>query len=391
MTHAASPVWRVLVVDDEENLNWSLLTSLRKDGYQADGALTGEEAQRRLRTEHYDCVISDVKMPGMDGFELLQWLRRHHPQTRIIMMTAFGSPTARQEAMQNGVIAYLEKPFDLRTLKEHLRRLATTQQTPATDGYDLIEVARVLNLSRRDIAVQVTGADIAGALLFQRGELVWAEAGDKQGEDAFYALCAGKVTRIEPTAWEGFSRRNITESMSRLLFLALAQREARSSGHISAPEPVAEPARATPAEADAVPSSETYIMPAVQRTAIASGPLNALKDLVEQLAAPCCALLIRPDGTVAARQARGLPEFPAGVYVHLAAAAQAASRGVLLADLGTVQDMHIRTSQHSVLLSRLPGAEGAGMLALILPLHADPAAVIPAIRSFMPLAAEALR
>ena len=74
--------WRVLVVDDEENLNWSLVNSLRKDGYAADGALTGEDALARLGQTRYDCVVSDVKMPGMDGFELLQWLRQHQPQTR---------------------------------------------------------------------------------------------------------------------------------------------------------------------------------------------------------------------------------------------------------------------------------------------------------------------
>ncbi|MGZ3680698.1 MAG: response regulator transcription factor, partial [Ktedonobacterales bacterium] len=69
--------WSILVVDDEENLNWSLVNSLRKEGYTADGALTGEDAQRRMTATRYDCVISDVKMPGMDGFELLQWLRQH--------------------------------------------------------------------------------------------------------------------------------------------------------------------------------------------------------------------------------------------------------------------------------------------------------------------------
>ena len=122
---AGQSAWRVLVVDDEENLNWSLVNSLQKEGYLTEGAYTAEAALSRLNTSSYDCVISDVKMPGMDGFELMQWLRQHRPQTRVIMMTAFGSPTARQEALRHGVIAYMEKPFDLRSLKEELRRLAS--------------------------------------------------------------------------------------------------------------------------------------------------------------------------------------------------------------------------------------------------------------------------
>src|SRR6185437_6205484 len=97
----------------------------------------------------YDCIISDVKMPGMDGFELLQWLRHHQPSTRVIMMTAFGSPTARQEAQQSGVVAYLEKPFDLRVLKEELRRLAgnaARAEAGIAEGYDVLDVVQVLHL-----------------------------------------------------------------------------------------------------------------------------------------------------------------------------------------------------------------------------------------------------
>src|SRR5579859_5183956 len=121
-TPTTKRIWRVLVVDDEENLNWSLVNSLRKDNYSADGALTGEQALRLLANQPYDIVISDVKMPGMDGFELLQWIRQNRAQTRVVMMTAFGSPTDRATAMRGGVIAYLEKPFDLVALKEELRR-----------------------------------------------------------------------------------------------------------------------------------------------------------------------------------------------------------------------------------------------------------------------------
>ena len=398
MTHAtASSVWRVLVVDDEENLNWSLLTSLRKDGYQADGALTGEEAQRRLAASPYDCVISDVKMPGMDGFELLQWLRQHHPQTRVIMMTAFGSPTARQDALQNGVVAYLEKPFDLRTLKDELRRLASTQAPPVTEGYDLIEVARVLNLSKRDIAVQVAGADQSGTLRFLHGDLVWAECGQLQGDAAFYALCSARVSRIEPVGWDGHTTRNVTQAMSQLLFMALAQREVRGQARPVAPHlvpaPTAQPPvpvrpAATPSTpVESIATSETVIMPAVAPTPAATGPLGALRGLVEKLPAPCCAVLLRADGTLVAQQARQRAELPSNVYAHLAAAAQAASRGALLGDLGTIEDIHIRTSHHTLLLSRLPGAEGTGLLGLILPPDADPAAVVPAVRIFMSLAA----
>ncbi|MGZ3715247.1 MAG: response regulator, partial [Ktedonobacterales bacterium] len=226
--------WSILVVDDEENLNWSLVNSLRKEGYTADGALTGEDAQRRMTATRYDCVISDVKMPGMDGFELLQWLRQHCPRTRVIMMTAFGSHTARQEAMRSGVIAYLEKPFDLATLKEELRRLVPAEGSAATEqaeseAYDLVEVSRVLNLTRRDVAIGVQAGGIQGTLRFLRGELVWAQAGTLQGDDAFLALCASRGAALQPETWDGRSERNVTQSLSQLIYSALARRQGTSA------------------------------------------------------------------------------------------------------------------------------------------------------------------
>ncbi len=224
--------WRVLVVDDEENLNWSLVNSLRKEGYTTDGALSGEDALRRLETTTYDCVLSDVKMPGMDGFELLQWVRRRRPQTRIIMMTAFGSPTARQDAMRAGVIAYLEKPFDLLALKNELRRLAAGEVAGAAEGegYDLLEVARVLNLARRDMALSVQGGGHSGRLRFLRGELIWAEAGALQGDAAFLALCTTRGGRAQPESWDGRADRNVWLPVSHLIYQALTSRDSHTTG-----------------------------------------------------------------------------------------------------------------------------------------------------------------
>ncbi|HKS69380.1 MAG TPA: response regulator [Ktedonobacterales bacterium] len=223
--------WRVLIVDDEENLNWSLVTSLRKDGYIVDGAHTGEEALARLQAAPYDCVVSDIKMPGMDGFELLQWLRQHHPATRTVMITSFGSPSARQDALREGAVAYFEKPFDLRALKDQLRRMveapALSSAAPEA-GYDLLDVAQVISLARRDIALDVRGGGYTGVLRFLQGELLWAEAGDLRGDEAFLALCVPRGGHAQVAAWNGLTGRNVTQPLARLIYTALAQRERRT-------------------------------------------------------------------------------------------------------------------------------------------------------------------
>jgi len=442
--------WRVLVVDDEENLNWSLVNSLRKEGYTTDGALSGEDALRRLETTTYDCVLSDVKMPGMDGFELMQWVRRRRPQTRIIMMTAFGSPTARQDAMRAGVIAYLEKPFDLLALKNELRRLAAGEVAGAAEGegYDLLEVARVLNLARRDIALSVQGGGHSGRLRFLRGELIWAEAGALQGDAAFLALCTPRGGRAQPEPWDGRADRNVSLPISHLIYQALTSRDSHSTGATgplrvtrSTPAPAAPsttvstaaaaaaaapPALTSaldpaPAMVAAIATTETEVMPAVPVTvamaAVAAGdPPRAAEDagqptsrlsavstaplfaasppvppaladagstpvaepveaLARTLGTPCGVALLRIDGAVLAQCWQGLGELPAGTYMHLASAAQAAARALLLADLGSLEDACIRTSEHVLLLRRVARGERAAMLVAMLPRAVDVKAV----------------
>src|SRR5579864_2348360 len=234
-----SDQWRILVVEDEENLNWSIVNSLRKDGYFVQGVMSGAEAMRKLWSEEYDVVISDLKMSGADGFELLQWIRAHHPQTRLIMVTAFGSASTRTQALEGGVISYLEKPFDLHTLKEELRRLL--QQTGFSanlDSFDLLDVIQIITMSRKSIALLVnTGLEERGVLGFQGGELIWAEYGLLRGEEAFFALAAHKNGVVIHQPWNDQIAPNVTQPLSRLIFQALqyrtkyAQLQQHSSEH----------------------------------------------------------------------------------------------------------------------------------------------------------------
>ncbi|HEX6799249.1 MAG TPA: response regulator [Ktedonobacterales bacterium] len=271
--------WRVLIVDDEENLNWSLVTSLRKDGYIVDGAHTGEEALVRLQAAPYDCVVSDIKMPGMDGFELLQWLRQHHPATRMVMITSFGSPSARQDALRDGAVAYFEKPFDLRALKDQLRRMAEAPApslaTPEA-VYDLLDVAQVISLARRDIALDVRGGGYTGVLRFVQGELLWAEAGELRGDEAFLAVCVPRGGHAQVAAWNGMTGRNVTQPLARLIYMALARRERRTG---APPRTATEPLASSDATSDA-PSYDAALgeLPAAATMSDASMPPLAPRE-----------------------------------------------------------------------------------------------------------------
>ncbi|HEX5549956.1 MAG TPA: sigma-54 dependent transcriptional regulator, partial [Nitrospira sp.] len=103
---------RILVVDDELNIRGALVTLLEKKQYQVRGAGTAEEALELLETAATDLVLTDLKMPGMGGMELLRHLKQKWPDTEVLVMTAFGSIETAVEAMRCGAYDYITKPID---------------------------------------------------------------------------------------------------------------------------------------------------------------------------------------------------------------------------------------------------------------------------------------
>jgi CheY-like chemotaxis protein len=111
-------VKHVLIVEDEKTVQLTLLDGLRK--YEKEfRVLTAENgiiAKQVLDKLPVDLVVTDLKMPGMDGFELLSLIRREHPYTPVIVMTAFGNPELEKWLESVGIFAYLEKPIDFEEL-----------------------------------------------------------------------------------------------------------------------------------------------------------------------------------------------------------------------------------------------------------------------------------
>ena len=102
----------VLVVDDETNVRRVLGTLLEQAGCQVAEASSGEEALRRVRSLDPDLVISDLKMPGMDGLDLLAALRARFPEIPVVLLTAHGTIDTAVEAMKRGAHDFLTKPFE---------------------------------------------------------------------------------------------------------------------------------------------------------------------------------------------------------------------------------------------------------------------------------------
>ena len=106
----------VLLVDDEEDFLRTIIKRLSKRGIRAQGASRGEQALAMLAEEARDVVVLDVKMPGMDGIEVLKRIKAQWPTTEVIMLTGNASIDAAMQGMGCGAFDYLMKPADLEDL-----------------------------------------------------------------------------------------------------------------------------------------------------------------------------------------------------------------------------------------------------------------------------------
>ena len=114
---------RILVVDDEPGMLKSLAIMLRRERYHVGEALSVADAVGQLKRETFDLVIADLMMNPLNGLDLLTLARRYHPQCPVIIMTAYGTPENRSEALRLGALDFLEKPLEATRLLPRIQQL----------------------------------------------------------------------------------------------------------------------------------------------------------------------------------------------------------------------------------------------------------------------------
>ncbi|MHB8159080.1 MAG: sigma-54-dependent transcriptional regulator [Thermoleophilia bacterium] len=179
--------FKVLIAEDEDITRKHIVNALRDEEYEAEGADNGVDALTRIEADDFDVLIADIKMPRMDGLELLSKVKEVSPETEVIVITGFGSISSAVDAMKKGADDYLPKPFDLDELVLKIRRLrdrkALKQENVALKTYldmeaDIAVVAasksmkKVLDVIRRiqdsDCTVLLTGESGVGKNLLAK-------------------------------------------------------------------------------------------------------------------------------------------------------------------------------------------------------------------------------
>ena len=140
---------RVLIVDDDAPLRESLELVLAAEGYEVATAADAESALRRIEDSPIDVVLCDLRMPGMDGLELLPHLVRRLPAATVILMSAYGTEDLAIEAMGRGAYDYLAKPFEPKELL--LRINSILRRVPPAEPADILPKVLGLGILRYDV------------------------------------------------------------------------------------------------------------------------------------------------------------------------------------------------------------------------------------------------
>jgi len=195
----------VLVVDDEPSVLFALSEGLsdRRGGVRVVTAANGIEAVAVLEAEPVDLVLTDLRMPDMDGFELLAFLRRNHPSVPVILMTALGSDETSARLGTAGSFECLAKPFHLPDLKRKIAEMLAQRVKGRVENISLASFLQLLEMERKTCTLSVRSHDPEavheGKLFFRAGRLVGAATGGLEGREAALEIVTWDHADIEIT------------------------------------------------------------------------------------------------------------------------------------------------------------------------------------------------
>ena len=205
----------VLVVDDERNIRLTLSMALEALNIPVDTAENGEEALQKLAEKSFQLMLLDLKLPDLDGLEVLRRVVDKHPATKVIIITAYGSVEVAVEAMKRGAIDFLQKPFQPTEVRDMVRRIL---QTPPEDqpprNYDYYVNLAKQSVKAGEFEVARVYAKKAIFIKYNRPEAynilggIYEVKGDRQEARNNYQLALDMDPSYEP------AKQNLAKSQS---------------------------------------------------------------------------------------------------------------------------------------------------------------------------------
>lgn len=222
----------ILIVDDEKNIRLTMSQSLEPLGIPVRTAVNGEEALQKLQEEPFGLVFLDLKMPGMDGMDVLREIKNNWPKTRVIIITAHGTIGSAVEAMKIGSVDFIQKPFspgEIRELAAQVLERETLDEERAVDYPSLIELCKRhisdrLFAAARETAHKAIAADPAQPEAYNLLGAIFEIKGDEPASQKFYRAALDIDPSFKP-AQANLDRATSWNKMGRIDF-GLAPRDA---------------------------------------------------------------------------------------------------------------------------------------------------------------------
>ncbi len=189
----------ILLVDDEKPFLLSLRDGLLTAGknYRLFLAGDGREALQILGGEKIDLLVTDLKLPVMDGFQLLAHVSRSYPTLPVIVMTAFGTPEIEEHLSRYSSLHYLEKPLDIDLLAETIDRALTATGRSYIKGISLATFLQLIHMEKKTCTLKVRSRGRTGYLYLRGGELIDADTKNRTGRQAALQIVAWDDAEIE--------------------------------------------------------------------------------------------------------------------------------------------------------------------------------------------------
>ena len=194
-------VKKILIVDDDQEMLLALQSGFGKyqDSFSVQIAKDGVEAVERLKQEAISLVVTDLKMPRMDGFALLQHIMQHYPDIPVIVITGYSTPKMEKMARRGGAVGYIAKPFMLDNLARQI--MATLRKE--SEGGTLHSVSsgiflQLMEMEQKTCTIRLENLSNLkkGVLFFRNGELLDARVNNLQGTNAAYEIFAWDTVTI---------------------------------------------------------------------------------------------------------------------------------------------------------------------------------------------------
>ncbi len=213
----------VLIVDDEKAFLLSLVDglSLHSAQFRVKTASNGREAVDLLRTCDVDVVVTDLKMPEMDGFDLLAHMSNAHPTVPVIVMTAFGTAEVERRVKELGLLRYLEKPINLGELAKAILELLAAGPRSVIQGIALSAFLQLVEMERKTCTLTVRSGDRTGWLYFSSGAIIDAESGSARSTEAAQEIICWEECQISVDNSPVARPRTIERSLHEILIEAM--------------------------------------------------------------------------------------------------------------------------------------------------------------------------